>query len=252
MSGFHVVIPARYASTRLPGKPLLDIAGKPMLAHVYERACQSQAQRVLIATDDERIAAVAESWGADVLMTAATHPSGTDRLQDVALQMGWDDATCVVNVQGDEPLLPPALIDQVAANLLARPHVAIATLAEPITSWHDLEQPQIVKVVRDVQGLACYFSRSPIPYLRDEQARAAAKPPPQLYWRHLGLYAYRVGFLHDYVRWPQADSELAESLEQLRALHHGARIHVDACLQPLPAGVDTEADLLRVRALLGG
>ncbi len=252
MSDFYVVIPARYASTRLPGKPLLEIAGRPMLAHVYEQACKSQARQVLIATDDERIAEVARALRAQVLMTRADHLSGTDRLQEVAAHMGWDDDCCVVNVQGDEPLLPPVLIDQVAANLMARPQVAVATLCEPIESWAELHLSQVVKVVRDAQGMATYFSRSPIPYLRDSHLCQAASPPPGLYHRHLGLYAYRVGFLHDYVRWPQADTELAESLEQLRALYQGARIHVDRCAQPLPAGVDTEADLQRVRALLEG
>lgn len=249
--GFKVVIPARYGSSRLPGKPLLEIAGRPMVAHVYARACQSGADEVLIATDDERIAAAAQAVGAPVVMTSATHPSGTDRLQEVARLRGWADDVIVVNVQGDEPLIPPAVIDQVAANLAASRVAGIATLAEPLREAAQLFNPNVVKLVRDAQGHALYFSRAPLPWARDAFAKdTSTLPPCDLYLRHLGIYAYRVGFLHAYVQWPPAALEQLEALEQLRALYHGVKIHVDVAAVALPLGVDTAEDLERVRALL--
>lgn len=249
--GFKVVIPARYASSRLPGKPLLDIAGKPMFAHVYLRACDSGADDVIVATDDPRIEAAARALGANVVMTSSAHPSGTDRLQEVARKMGWSDDTIVVNVQGDEPLIPPAVIDQVAANLAAAPAAGIATLAEPLADAAQLFNPNIVKLVRDVHGFALYFSRAPMPWARDLFAQdKSALPPSSLYLRHLGIYAYRAGFLHDYVQWPPAEIEQLEALEQLRALYHGVKIHVDVAAVALPPGVDTAEDLERVRAIL--
>jgi 3-deoxy-manno-octulosonate cytidylyltransferase (CMP-KDO synthetase) len=249
--GFKVVIPARYASSRLPGKPLLDIAGKPMFVHVYERACDSGADDVIIATDDHRIEEAARAIGARVVMTSSAHPSGTDRLQEVANKAGWSDDTIVVNVQGDEPLIPPAVIDQVAANLAAAPEAGIATLAEPLADATQLFNPNIVKLVRDVRGFAMYFSRAPMPWARDLFARdRATLPASSLYLRHLGIYAYRAGFLHDYVKWPPAEIEQIEALEQLRALYHGVKIHVDVAAVELPPGVDTAEDLERVRALL--
>lgn len=249
--GFKVVIPARYASSRLPGKPLLDIAGKPMFAHVYLRACDSGADEVIVATDDPRIEEAARAIGANVVMTSSAHPSGTDRLQEVARKMGWSDDTIVVNVQGDEPLIPPAVIDQVAANLAAAPAAGIATLAEPLADATQLFNPNIVKLVRDVHGFAMYFSRAPMPWARDLFAKdKSALPASSLYLRHLGIYAYRAGFLHDYVQWPPAEIEQLEALEQLRALYHGVKIHVDVAAVELPPGVDTAEDLERVRALL--
>lgn len=249
--GFKVVIPARYASSRLPGKPLLDIAGKPMFVHVYERACDSGADDVIIATDDHRIEAAARAVGAHVVMTSSAHPSGTDRLQEVALKAGWSEDTIVVNVQGDEPLIPPAVIDQVAANLAAAPEAGIATLAEPLADAAQLFNPNIVKLVRDVRGFAMYFSRAPMPWARDLFAKdKSALPASSLYLRHLGIYAYRAGFLHDYVKWPPAEMEQLEALEQLRALFHGVKIHVDVAAVELPPGVDTAEDLERVRAIL--
>lgn len=249
--GFKVVIPARYASSRLPGKPLLDIAGKPMFAHVYERACDSAADDVIIATDDPRIEAAARAIGAHVVMTSSAHPSGTDRLQEVAHKMAWADDVIVVNVQGDEPLIPPAVIDQVAANLAAAPEAGIATLAEPLADAAQLFNPNIVKLVRDVRGFAMYFSRAPMPWPRDLFARdKSALPASSLYLRHLGIYAYRARFLHDYVQWPPAEIEQLEALEQLRALYHGVKIHVDVAAVELPPGVDTAEDLERVRAIL--
>ncbi len=248
---FHVVIPARFGSSRLPGKPLLDIAGKPMVIRVYERAVHSGAASVLIATDDERIAQAAEQAGAPWVMTSPDHPSGTDRLQEVARLKGWGDDEIVVNVQGDEPLIPAAVIDQVAANLAAAPDAAIATLAEPLHDVAQLANPNIVKLVRDCRNRALYFSRAPIPWARDAfQSGLGALPAVNdVYLRHLGIYAYRVGFLHRYVEWPPAILEQLEALEQLRALANGAGIHVDIAAANLPPGVDTQADLDRVRGL---
>lgn len=253
-ASFRVVIPARYGSSRLPGKPLLDIAGKPMVVHVYERARQSRASEVVVATDDARIAEALKPYNARVVMTRADHPSGTDRLQEVAQQCGWAHDDIVVNVQGDEPLIPPAVIDQVAGNLQQHPAASIATLAEPLLNVEQLFNPNIVKLVRNVNGMALYFSRAPMPWARDVFAQDRSALPSaweSLYLRHLGIYAYRVSFLHDYVSWPPAALEQVEALEQLRALYHGVGIHVAVADVELPPGVDTQADLDRVRALLG-
>ena len=249
---YTVVIPARYASTRLPGKPLLEIAGKPMIQRVWEQAGQCAAGRVVIATDDERIAATAEGFGAEVAMTSPDHPSGTDRLQQVAANLGLADDHVVVNVQGDEPLIPPAVIDQVAANLAANPGAGIATLCEPITDAEDLLNPNIVKVVADQSGRALYFSRAPIPWPRDAFAQARDTLPAAGAWyRHIGIYAYRTGFLHDFVRWSPAVLETLEQLEQLRAMSHGVQIHVTPAVADVPGGVDTPDDLERLRRLMG-
>ena len=248
MTPFHAVIPARFGSTRLPGKPLLDIAGKPMVIRVYERAIQSGAASVVIATDDERIADAADHAGARWVMTSSQHPSGTDRLQEVAAHFGWGEGEIVVNVQGDEPLIPPQVINQVADNLAHHPEAAIATLAEPLHEVTQLANPNIVKLVRDHQNMALYFSRACIPWARDEFAQGLSSlPVPELYMRHLGIYAYRVGFLHRYVGWKPSVLEQLEALEQLRALYYGARIHVDLAAANLPPGVDTAEDLERVR-----
>lgn len=248
---FHVIIPARYASTRLPGKPLLDIGGKPMIRHVWEQAQKSQALSVTVATDDQRIADACSAFGANVVMTRADHPSGTDRLQEVVTHMGLDPTACVVNVQGDEPMIPPSLIDQVAANLLAHPQASIATLAEPLTDIESVFNPNVVKLVTDDQGFALYFSRAPIPWCRDAFAvEPRSVPEGMVFRRHIGLYAYKVAFLHDYVRWSPSPLETAESLEQLRALWFGCKIQVaDACEAPAP-GIDTQDDLERVRTML--
>ncbi|MDO8268969.1 MAG: 3-deoxy-manno-octulosonate cytidylyltransferase [Moraxellaceae bacterium] len=248
--GFKVVIPARFGSSRLPGKPLLDIAGRPMVAHVVERACQSGAEEVLIATDDERIAAAVQGMGAEVVMTSANHPSGTDRLQEVAQKKGWSDDTIIVNVQGDEPLIPPAVINQVARNIEVSSAAGIATLAETLTSVEQLFNPNIVKLVRDVNDFALYFSRAPMPWARDAFAKdKTVLPALDVYFRHLGIYAYRVGFLHAYVGWPPAVIEQVEALEQLRALYNGVKIHVGVAEVEIPQGVDTAEDLERIRAL---
>lgn len=249
---FTVVIPARYGSTRLPGKPLLDIAGKPMVQRVWEQASRSAASSLVIATDDTRIRDVAQGFGAQVCMTSSEHPSGTDRLQQVARELGWDDEQIVVNVQGDEPLIPPAVIDQVAANLATRPQAGMATLCEPLEKLEELLNPNAVKVVADREGMALYFSRAPIPWPRDAFAQSREAMPSEGQWqRHIGIYAYRTRFLHQYVTWEPAPLELLESLEQLRALYNGERIHVAPAVQPVPGGVDTQQDLDAVCAGLG-
>jgi 3-deoxy-manno-octulosonate cytidylyltransferase (CMP-KDO synthetase) len=250
---FSVVIPARYASSRFPGKPLADLAGKPMLQHVYERACESEAVRVIIATDDERIAHVAQNFGAEVCMTSDDHPSGTDRLQEVVHKLGFYADDIVVNVQGDEPLIPPRIINQVAHNLMALPMAGIATLSEPIETVDALVNPNVVKVVTDHQGMALYFSRAPIPWPRDSfmsEVGRSTMPEGFSWQRHIGLYAYRVKLLNDFVRWPPAPLEQTECLEQLRALWNGVGIHVDEADETPPAGVDTPEDLERIRQLL--
>lgn len=249
---FTVVIPARYASSRLPGKPLQDIAGKPMIQHVWEQACKSSAQQVVVATDDARIVEACRGFGAQVLLTRIDHNSGTDRLAEVAAALGLTPDAIVVNVQGDEPLIPPALIDQVAANLAANPQAEIATLAEPIDEVAALFNPNVVKVTSDRNGLALTFSRAPLPWAREAFAGSREQLPASVpYRRHIGIYAYRAQFLHDFVAWGPCWLEDAECLEQLRALWHGVRIHVADALQAPPAGVDTQEDLERVRRLLG-
>ncbi|BBB30084.1 3-deoxy-manno-octulosonate cytidylyltransferase [Neptunomonas japonica] len=248
--GFSVIIPARFASTRFPGKPLADIAGKPMVQHVYERALQSEAERVIVATDDERIATVASGFGAEVCMTKADHPSGTDRLQEVVHSLGFYADDIVVNVQGDEPLIPPRVINQVAHNLKAEPDAGISTLSEPIEDVASLLNPNVVKVVTDHRGMAVYFSRAPIPWPRDEFAVTKDVMPSSYNWqRHIGIYAYRVKMLNDFVHWAPAPIEEAECLEQLRAMWNGARIHVEVADELPPAGVDTPEDLERLREL---
>lgn len=253
---FTVVIPARFGSSRLPGKPLADIAGRPMIQHVWQRAKESRAGRVVIATDDVRVQQACECFGAEVVMTAANHVSGTDRLAEVAQSLNLDEDHRVINVQGDEPLIPSVLINQVADNLDLHPEAAIATLCERLHDAESVFNPNVVKVVFDQQGMAQYFSRAPIPWYRDgwtasvKSAENCALPDSFGYFRHVGIYGYRAGVLADFVRWPPAPAEQVEALEQLRALYNGARIHVDLAVVSPPAGVDTEADLQRVRAFL--
>lgn len=255
---FVVIIPARFGSTRLPGKPLLDIGGQPMIQRVWERAGASAASRVVVATDDERVAAGVRAFGGEVCLTRASHESGTDRLQEVAQQLQLDDDQIVVNVQGDEPLIPPAVIDQVARNLAASRRAEIATLAKRIRTRADLFNPNVVKVVVDESQHALYFSRAPIPWDRDawsgESAETAARDAAPLageWARHIGIYAYRVGFLHRFVGWPPGRLEQLEKLEQLRAMEQGVAIHVDESCEEIPAGVDTAEDLERVQQLFG-
>jgi 3-deoxy-manno-octulosonate cytidylyltransferase (CMP-KDO synthetase) len=250
---FRAVIPARYASTRLPGKPLADIGGRPMIQHVHERVVASGAAEVIIATDDPRIEQACVAFGAEVQMTSASHVSGTDRLAEVAARRGWRDADVVVNVQGDEPLLPPALVRQAAALLGADPGADIATLGTPIQALAEFLDPAVVKLVRRADGRALYFSRAPIPWHRDGASRGVATQTDfSGAWRHLGLYAYRVGALKRLAAAPPAPLELAEKLEQLRALHLGMAIVVGEAGERPGPGVDTAADLERVRSMLGG
>ena len=236
---FLAVIPARFGSTRLPGKPLLEIAGQPMIQRVYARATSSQAQRVLVATDDQRIADVVRGFGGECVMTASDHPTGTDRLAEVADLLGLSADAIVVNVQGDEPLLPASAIHQVASMLETHPEASIATLCEPIQDESEIDDPNQVKVVRSQSGRALYFSRSRIPG-HPTQANGT-------HFRHIGLYAYRAGFLRDFATWRPTPLEQFERLEQLRALEHDRLIQVDVALELIPPGVDTEQDLALVR-----
>ncbi|MEQ3696942.1 MAG: 3-deoxy-manno-octulosonate cytidylyltransferase [Pseudomonadales bacterium] len=241
---FHIVIPARYASSRLPGKPLVDICGLPMIQRVWQQACKVGAIDVVIATDDPRIQTVCESFGARVVMTRDDHESGTDRLQEVAAIMQWAEDEVIVNVQGDEPLIPPAVIHQVAKNCAVNSDVSVSTLSEPIERYGDFVNPNVVKVVADQQQRALYFSRAPMPWPRDD----AQQLPHCGAFRHIGIYAYRVHVLHQFVSWAPAPLELTEKLEQLRFMDHGHRIHVEPACALVPGGVDTPEDLAAVRA----
>lgn len=248
---FNVVIPARHASSRLPGKPLLQIAGRPMIEHVYRRACDSGAEQVLIATDDKAIEAACLKFGAEVRMTAASHASGTDRIAEVAEALRWGEEQIVVNVQCDEPLIPPAIIRQAGELLRLTPEAQIATLAEPIHSLDEYLDPHVVKVVLAESGLALYFSRAPIPWNRDG---ADSGLPSQTNYdnalRHIGIYAYRVGSLLRLSASPPSPPETAERLEQLRALWLGMSIKVAIASEPSGPGVDTEKDLQAVVAMI--
>jgi len=245
--GFIVIIPARYASSRLPGKPLLALAGKPMVQHVYERAQASGADEIIIATDDKRIQTACSAFGAEVIMTSPNHPSGTDRLAEVVKKINCNDDQIIVNLQGDEPLMPATLVHQVATNLYQHESVGIATLCEAITSATDLFDPNIVKVVFDKNGYALYFSRAVIPWDRDAFSNSTIDLPSDVeHYRHIGLYAYRAGFIKQYVEWPPCQYEKTESLEQLRALWNGAKIHVALAEESPGHGIDTEQDLQRV------
>jgi len=246
---FRVVIPARFASTRLPGKALLPIGGRPMLQWVYERASSAGASEVLIATDDERIAGAARAFGAEVVMTAPTHTSGTDRIAEVARSRNWAADEIVVNVQGDEPLIPAAAIAQVARLLAANPAGDIGTLATALESLEELLDPNIVKVVTDAHGMALYFSRAPIPWNCDSAPSGLASQSNFAgARRHRGIYAYRVASLLRFAQLPHGMLEQREKLEQLRALEHGLRIHVGEALERPGPDVNTLADLERVRA----
>lgn len=238
MSGFAVLIPARHASTRFPGKPLADLAGKPMVVRVCERACLSGAATVCVATDDERIAQAVRAHGFEARMTRPGHASGTERIAEAAAQLGLADDAIVVNVQGDEPLVPPALIARVAAALAADAGASVATACHPIHDAAEFANPNVVKVVLDAKGRALYFSRAGIPYPRDGGAPAG--------YRHVGLYAYRMAFLRRYAGLAPAPLERAEQLEQLRVLWHGERIAVVVEDGAIPPGVDTPADLAAV------
>lgn len=243
---FVVIIPARYASTRLPGKPLVDINGKPMVVHVLERARESGAERIIVATDNEEVREAVQAVGGEVCMTRADHQSGTERLAEVVEKCGFSDETVIVNVQGDEPMIPPAIIRQVADNLAARRDVGMATLAVPIESAEEAFNPNAVKVVMDAQGYALYFSRATIPWDRDRFA-ASRETIGDSFLRHIGIYGYRAGFIRRYVSWQTSPLEQIEMLEQLRVLWYGEKIHVDVASVVPGTGVDTPEDLECVR-----
>lgn len=260
---YTVVIPARYASTRLPGKPLVDIAGQTMIERVWRQAGASGARRVVVATDDQRIVNAVSAFGGESVLTRPDHESGTDRLQEVAAQLVLADDALIVNVQGDEPLIPPAVIDQVARNLAAS-GAGVATLSEPIVTAKQFFDPNLVKVVTGSDGTALYFSRAPIPWVRDhfqsdqlqqslsEDREQNSLPEGFSPQRHIGIYGYRVGELNRFVTWPPAPLEQLERLEQLRFMWHGVAIHVEPACEPVPGGVDTPEDLERLRRQLAG
>lgn len=247
---FRVVIPARLGSTRLPRKVLREIAGKPVVQYVWETARQSGAAEVIIATDSAEVAEACHLFGADVRMTAAHHNSGTDRINEVAQAAGWPADSIIVNVQGDEPLMPPALIRQCAELLAGDTRADIATLCHELHELNDWLNPNIVKLVRDTEDFALYFSRAPIPWQRDGASREAPRLPQGLAYRHIGLYAYRGAALQRFSQLPAAALENCEALEQLRALAAGLRIKVGTTAQAPPRGVDTEEDFLAVAGLL--
>lgn len=247
---FKVVIPARYASSRLPGKPLLDIAGKPMVVRVVEQAIASGAIEVIVATDHEQIRDAVAGYGYEVVMTKADHASGTDRIAEVVQTQGWSDDTIIVNVQGDEPLIDPALIGEVASNLASHTEAAMSTACHALHDTPSILNPNIVKVVLDHQGHALYFSRAPIPYPRDAFAANRDVPVDMPVYRHIGVYAYRAGFLRAYAALTPSVIEHIEMLEQLRVLWHGYKISVEITEKAPAAGVDTEADLAYVRATI--
>jgi 3-deoxy-manno-octulosonate cytidylyltransferase (CMP-KDO synthetase) len=246
---FRVVIPARYASSRLPGKPLADIGGRPMVLRVLERALQAGADSVVVATDDTRVQQAVEAAGYPALMTSPHHQSGTERLVEVAETLGWSDDTLVVNVQGDEPLIDPALIREAARQLVLHQDAVMATLAHPIHDHADFVNPNVVKVVADQAGYALYFSRASIPWPRDAFADRQAMPQDLGALRHIGLYAYRAGFLRTYASLAASPLERHEMLEQLRVLWHGYRISLGVTPTAPAPGVDTPEDLARVRSL---
>ena len=248
---FKVVIPARYASTRLPGKPLLAIAGKPMISHVCERAQEAGAEEIIVATDDERIFHTVADFGIKAVMTRPDHQSGTERIAEVARQCGWAGNEIIVNLQGDEPLIPPSTICDVASALAGQTQAGIATLAARIFDSEEIFNPNAVKVVLNKGGYALYFSRAPIPWERDAFAQPDRKPSGKHpYLRHIGLYAYTVDFLNRYCAWEPSPLESIESLEQLRIVWHGEAVLVKVVENTPEAGVDTQEDLRRVEQVL--
>jgi len=249
---YNIVIPARMASQRLPGKPLLEVAGRPLIEHVYRRACEASAQTVVIATDDTRIAAAARNFGATVVMTASSHESGSDRIAECVERLGWPEEALIVNLQGDEPLMPAPCLDQAAALLADDPAAAAASLYWPVDDAREVADPNVVKVAVAADGAALYFSRSPVPYPRGFSDIEAALAAGLRWKRHIGLYAYRAGALRAFTAMPPAALEAVEKLEQLRFLEAGCRIAMAQAAEFIPPGVDTPEDLERVRDLLAG
>lgn len=250
---YTVVIPARYAASRLPGKPLRELDGRPLVEHAWRRATESGAAEVIVATDDERIARVARGFGARVCMTDGAHSSGTDRIAEVVRAVGLADDRIVVNLQCDEPRMPASLLDQAAADLAGDAEASIATLCTPLEGAEELFDPNVVKVVLDARGYALYFSRAPIPWARDLFSEGRRPlPGAPVYYRHIGLYAYRAGFLREYVGWAACELERLEALEQLRALWHGRRIRVAVARERPGPGVDTERDLAMLQSKAQG
>ena len=247
---FRVIIPARYESTRLPGKLLLTVAGKPLLQHTYERALRSGADEVIIATDSEKVRAALQGVAPHIYMTASTHLSGTERIAEVVDGLGYDDDAIIVNVQGDEPLIAPGLIDQVAANLVVHQGAQIATLCVPLKHREEILDPHCVKVVKNRENFALYFSRASIPWDREAFSDSAKAADFSNYRGHIGIYAYRVGFLKQYIVLAPSPLEKLEHLEQLRALWHGFTVHVDEASEAPGLGIDTQADFDRLKALL--
>lgn len=250
MQDYQIIIPARYHSERLPGKPLLPVNGKPMLQHVYEQAMQTQAQGIIIATDHDEIAALARTWGAQVCMTAPTHLSGTDRIAEVIETLKLPDDTIIVNVQGDEVLIPPENINCVATLCHEDPNAAASTLYEPIETIDDIFDPNIVKVVFNKAGLAQYFTRAPVNWEREHFGQTKNQTWKYPHYRHVGLYAYRAGALRWYVKARPSEDEMAEKLEQLRFLWHGQSIRIAKAPVSSPPGIDTKADLARIEQSL--
>lgn len=247
----HVVIPARYASSRLPGKVLEDVCGKPLVQWTWENACRSGANQVVIATESEAVKAACEAFGAEVCMTSPEHASGTERLGEVIDRFGWAEDDIVVNVQADEPMLPPILIQQVAKGLAETPGTPMATLCEPFAQITDVFDPHMVKVVRDQTGHAITFSRAPVPWDRDAFVNGEILGGTLTHYRrHIGIYAYRAGFLQQYLAWPESPLEQVEKLEQLRVLYHGEKILVLDALEDAGIGVDTQEDLEQVRKVM--
>lgn len=243
-NSFRVVIPVRYASSRLPGKPLLNFQNKPIIQHVYENACKSNAESVLIATDDERIADAAHNFNAEICMTRGDHQSGTDRITEAVTLQGWPNNEVIVNLQGDEPQMPAKNIKQVANLLIEKQTASIATLCHQVTSVHEYNDPNIVKVTKDIKGRALYFSRSQLPYFRDIEK---AEFNLQQVYRHIGIYAYRIDYLKKFINMPMSPLEKTEKLEQLRALENGDEIAIDVCKEHPGIGVDTLEDYDRLK-----
>jgi len=251
VSAYKIVIPARYGSSRLPGKPLVSLAGKPMIQHVYERALATGVKDIVIATDDQRIFDVAQGFGAHVVMTSVDHENGTERIAEVAQKLGWSGDDVIVNVQGDEPLIPRELIELTAKGLLEHPQAGMSSLCTPIESAEDAFDPNAVKVVLDNIGFAMYFSRAPIPWDRDLYKEGQTKVTQVApVYRHIGMYGYRVSFLQQYSSMEMTALEQAECLEQLRALCYGVKIHMGVIDEPPGHGVDTPDDVARVEAQL--